>query len=164
MRQPALSVCALILSFAVGVATALQVRSLSDKTSAADAQLPPMTSLTCAEGVQSGSTWNSHALVVAVNGRGSISFNHERLGTLDDTAPLVSRLKSILRARETSGVGQQGIDSCRDFAANVAIDRIVYVRAPRSLPYGDLAILLDAVEVSGARSIKLALEDEAQDF
>jgi hypothetical protein len=164
VRQPALSVCALILSFAVGVATALQVQSLSDKTYAGDAQLPPLSSLTGANGAQSSSTWNCHALIVAVNGRGLISFNEERLGTLDDTAPLVARLKAILRERETSGVGQQGIDSCKDFSANVAMDRVVYVRAPRSLPYGDLAILLDAVEGSGARSIKLALEDEAQDF
>lgn len=164
MRQPVSSVCALILSFALGVATTLQVQTLRDKSSAGDAQLPSPSSLIGAESAQSGSTWNCRALVVAVNGRGLISVSAERLGTLDDTAPLVLRLKAILRERETPGVGQQGIDLCRDFPSSVAINRAVYVRAPRSLPYGDLAILLDAVEGSGAKSIKLALEDEAQGF
>jgi biopolymer transport protein ExbD len=154
----------LILSFALGVATTLQVQTLRDKSSVGDAQLPSPSSLIDEDSAQCFSSLHCRGLVVAVNGGGLISINHERLGTLDDTAPLVSRLKAILRERETSGVEQQGNDPCRDFPSSVALNKFVYVRAPRSLPYGDLAILLDAVEGSGAKSIKLALEDEAQDF
>jgi biopolymer transport protein ExbD len=164
VRQPVSSVCALILSFALGVATTLQVKTLRDRSSADDAQLPSPSSLVGADSAQCISPLNCSGLVVAVNGGGLISINHERLGTLDDTAPLVSRLKAILRERETSGVEQQGIELCRDFTSGDVMGGVVYVRAPRSLPYGDLAILLDAVEGSGAKSIKLALEDEAQDF
>jgi hypothetical protein len=164
VRQPVSSVCALILSFALGVATTLQVQTLRDESSAGDAQVPPPSSLVGADGARCISPLNCSGLVVAVNGGGLISLNHERLGTLDDTAPLVSRLKAILRARETSGVEQQGIDLCRDFPSGVAAGGAIYVRAPRTLPYGDLAILLDAVEGAGAKWIKLALEDEAQDF
>ncbi|HVG30878.1 MAG TPA: hypothetical protein VM864_14305 [Pyrinomonadaceae bacterium] len=163
MRQPVSSVCALLLSFALGVATTLQVQTLRDDSSAGDARLPSPSSLTGAESAPPRSTSDCRALVVAINGRGSISINGERLGTLDNTAPVVLRLKAILRERETSDAGGQGGESCRNFPG-VVVDRAVYVRAPRTLPYGDLAILLDAVEGSGAKSIKLALEDEAQDF
>jgi biopolymer transport protein ExbD len=153
-----------MLSFALGVATTLQVQTLRDESSAGDAQLPSPSSLVGEDSAQCISPLNYRGLVVAVNGGGLISINHERLGTLDDTAPLVSRLKTILRERETLDVEQQRTDLCRDLPSGVAMGGVVYVRAPRTLPYGDLAILLDAVEGSGAKSIKLALEDEAQDF
>jgi biopolymer transport protein ExbD len=158
VRQPVSSVCALILSFAVGVATALQVRSLREDSHAADARLPSPSSLTGAAGAQPGSSRSCRALVVALDGRGSISLNDERLGTLDDPSRLVAELKASLREREA------GRDDCPSVTLEYPPGPSVYVRAPRSLPYGDLAILLDAVEVSGAKSIKLSLEEDAQDF
>jgi hypothetical protein len=164
VRQPVSSLCALILSFALGVATTLQVQTLCGSSQSGDARLPPLPSIADAESVLGGAPCNCRAFLVAVDGRGAISVNDERLGSLDDTALLVERLKELLSAREASGVERQGVGYCRDVPAGLPIERAVRVRAPRTLPYGDLAILLDAVEIAGAESIKLSLEEDAQDF
>jgi biopolymer transport protein ExbD len=154
MRQPVLSLCALALSFALGVATTLQVQSLRESFLASDAALPALT----LPSVAYEFPVYCRAPIVTLDKRGRLGLNGAARGTLDDTAPLIESLSAFLREREA------GRDDCPTVTLRVPPDPAIYVRAPRTLPYGDLTLVLDAVERAGAKSIKLSLEEDAEEF
>lgn len=153
MRQPAQSLCALVMSFALGIASTLQVQSLRESLLTGDALLPAL-----ALPAEDDAACQCRAFVVTLDKSGRLNLNGAAQGTLDDTASLVANLSASLRAREAAR------NNCTGLTLEIPRASAVYVRAPRSLPYGDLTLALDAVERAGAKSIKLALEDDAEDF
>jgi hypothetical protein len=154
MRQPVFSLCALALSFALGVATTLQVQSLRESFLADDAALPAL----AFPSIMNDFPLYCTAPVVTLDKGGRLGLNGVARGTLDDTATLIASLSAFLRAHEADS------GDCLSVTLEVAPNSTVYVRAPRTLPYGDLALVLDAVERAGAKSIRLSLEEDAEEF
>lgn len=95
-------------------------------------------------------------LVVIVNGDSSLRLDNEVLSsTVNDPAKLIDRLRDVFDARERNHayVGQGGSDTTPQ------IERTVFIKAPRSLPYGSVAKVVDAVKIGGARPISLQIDD-----
>lgn len=93
---------------------------------------------------------NPLTLVVAVNSDKNLRLNKDRLGTLDDTKDLTDELIEIFQKREANGA----------FAENTnQIQKTVFVKAPRTLPYGEVVKLVDAVKIAGADPISLQIDD-----
>ena len=94
-------------------------------------------------------TWT---LVVTLDGQGRLKLNQgETLGTLDDMSRLAAKLADTFRAR--AGVPlPPGLTSART----------VFVKAPRSIRYGEIARVIDGLKGAGADPVGLQLDDLEQ--
>ena len=83
-------------------------------------------------------------LVVSYRSDSSILINKEpSFSKLEDTRDLTARLQAIFREREE----------------NLEYERTVFIKAPTSLNYGSVAILIDAVKAAGADPVSLQIDD-----
>ena len=80
---------------------------------------------------------NPDALIVSRSSDGTIRINRE------STADLAARLQEIFRLREE----------------NSNRERTVFIKGPKSLDYGNVAKLIDAVKAGGADPISLQIDD-----
>ena len=92
---------------------------------------------------------NPNALVVSVANDLSLSVNNRKnLGTPDDPEQLTRELASIFRERaERLDIDEQG---------NVV--KVVFVKAPRNVAYGNVVKVIDAVKLAGAEPLSLQID------
>lgn len=87
---------------------------------------------------------NSLTLVVTIQPDRTLKLNQESdMGTIHDLSPLASRLTETFQKRLRNHVDQ----------------KTVFIKAPRSLPYGDVVRVLDGLKATGAQPIGLQLDD-----
>lgn len=85
-----------------------------------------------------------HTLVVTIQHDRTLKLNQEaNMGTIHDLAPLALRLKETFEERLRNHVDQ----------------KTVFIKAPRTLPYGDVVLVLDGLKATGANPIGLQLDD-----
>ncbi len=89
-------------------------------------------------------------LIVTVDRASALGLNFETgLGSVAEPAKLVDRLKNVFETRRTNyGSGDRS-----------NIPTSVFIKAPRSLDYGSVAKVVDAVKSSGADPIALQIDD-----
>jgi biopolymer transport protein ExbD len=97
---------------------------------------------------------NPYTLLVEINDKQQVLLNREDMGTLSDPSPLGSRLAEVFRDRTSQGVYRQGSTS--------EIEKTVFMKAPRSLRYGDVVKVIDTVKGAGATPIGLQVDDLTQ--
>jgi biopolymer transport protein ExbD len=86
---------------------------------------------------------NKDAIVVSVDRDLSISMNEFiGLGTPDDTSRVTAKLQWVFSERE--------------LRANEV--RVVFIRAPRNIQYGDVVKVIDAVKLGGAQPLALQID------
>jgi biopolymer transport protein ExbD len=99
-------------------------------------------------------------LVVQVNSDGKLSLNREAVeGSVTELGALSDRLKAVFAARLAAGSPSDhplAKDVARPYADN--IERTVFIKAPRSEAYGDVARIVDAVKAAGAYPISLQID------
>ncbi|MGI8786550.1 MAG: ExbD/TolR family protein [Pyrinomonadaceae bacterium] len=94
---------------------------------------------------------NPLTLVVAVNkGDGKLTLNNEPAGTVADPSALASKLAEIFKTRENNGVFREGTNE---------VEKTVFLKSPRSVKYGDVVKVIDAVKQAGAQPIGLQIDD-----
>ena len=94
---------------------------------------------------------NPLTLVVAVNKSDKkITLNQEGTGDVSDTSPLTTRLQAIFKEREAGGVFRDGTNE---------IEKTVFIKSPRSIKYGEVVRIIDAVKQAGAQPIGLQIDD-----
>jgi len=76
-------------------------------------------------------------------------------GTVADASAVAARLAAEWRARKLAGAWKAGMEARGDLAADLRIERTVFVRAPRSTRYGEVAKVIDAVKGAGAQPVGL---------
>ncbi len=102
---------------------------------------------------------NITTLVVIVGNDSTLRLNGEtELGTVNDPAKLKARLNQIFAERISNGnvSASFGDDPGRPFSDQ--IERTVFIKAPRSVYYGSVARVVDAVKLSGAYPISLQID------
>jgi len=100
---------------------------------------------------------NAHpdTLVVIVNRDASIELNKEKLAaSIDEPSALIERLRTVFRLREEN---MAFVDN-RDGSAP-QIQKTVFIKAPKSLSYGSVAKVVDAVKMAGSSPISLQIDD-----
>lgn len=98
---------------------------------------------------------NPLTLIVIVGRDSSLTLNRETLNaSANEPAKLIERLTQVFSDRERNFVYAES--SARD--ASPEIERTVFIKAPKSLPYGTVAKVVDAVKISGARPISLQID------
>ena len=103
---------------------------------------------------------NIYTLIATVESEGSLRLNHEsNLGTTADTSQLTERLKMVFAERIANGqISERFADDSERPAAD-RIERTVFIKAPRSIGYGEVARVVDAVKLAGAYPISLQIDD-----
>ena len=87
---------------------------------------------------------NPDTLVVTIETDRTLKLNHlTDMGTVDDVSPLNAKLISLFAERKHS----------------LNFQKTVFIKAPRAIPYGEVARVLDGLKGSGADPIGLQLDD-----
>ncbi len=73
--------------------------------------------------------------------------------TVGDAGAIAVRLAEEWRARRTNGDWKSELAARTDLPPDERIERTVFVKAPRSVRYGDVAKVIDAVKGAGAQPV-----------
>ncbi len=102
---------------------------------------------------------NPDTLAIIIGADGSLKLNAENgMGTATEPEPLIARLKSVFEQRIASGDISQSFadDAGRPMADR--IERTVFIKAPKNIPYGSVARIVDAAKIAGAYPISLQID------
>lgn len=100
---------------------------------------------------QPGGEPNPDTLIVTVNSDYSLKLNLEKdFGTIENPNKLIEKLEIVFAQRTENGVFDE---------SNKNIVKTVFIKAPRSLPYGEIVKVVDAVKIAGADPISLQIDD-----
>jgi len=94
---------------------------------------------------------NPLTLVVTIDKNGGLLLNKDSMGNVSDTSVLNERLKQVFKDRESSGTAfREGTNE---------VEKTLFVKAPRTLKYGEVVKVIDAVKEAGAQPIGLQIDD-----
>jgi biopolymer transport protein ExbD len=75
------------------------------------------------------------------------------MGNLSNPDPLIQKLREVFNYREREGIFREGTNE---------VEKTVFIKAPRSIRYGDVAKVIDAVKTAGAQPVGLQIDDLEQ--
>jgi biopolymer transport protein ExbD len=97
---------------------------------------------------------NPNTLIVFINREGAkLRLNQDDIGDVSDTGPLTARLEEVFKDRESRGVLREGTNE---------VEKTIFIKAPKSVKYGDVVKVIDAVKLAGAQPIGLQIDDLEQ--
>lgn len=97
---------------------------------------------------------NPLTLVVAVNKSDlKLQLNNQDAGDVTNPDALVNQLTTIFAGRTANGAFREGTNE---------VEKTVFIKSPRSVRYGDVVKVIDAVKSAGAQPIGLQIDDLQQ--
>jgi biopolymer transport protein ExbD len=94
---------------------------------------------------------NPLTLVVTINKSDrKITLNQDGVGDVSDPSPLTTKLAATFKDREAQGVFREGTNE---------VEKTVFIKSPRSIKYGEVVRIIDAVKQAGAQPIGLQIDD-----
>lgn len=94
---------------------------------------------------------NPLTLVVAINkDTKEVTLNNEPFGNVSDTKDLSEKLRGIFKEREANGVLRDGTNE---------VEKTLFIKSPKSVKYGEVVKVIDAVKSVGASPIGLQIDD-----
>jgi biopolymer transport protein ExbD len=102
---------------------------------------------------------NIKTLVVTVNDDRTLKLNAlDDMGTVDDMTKLNQRLVSLFEERTKNRVYRDDMATRSDLPDKQRIEKTVFIKAPRTISYGEVARVIDGLKGSGADPIGLQLD------
>ncbi len=104
---------------------------------------------------------DKRTLVVTILPDGSLRLNglSEDFGTVNDTSKLSTFLTSLFAQRLTNHVYRDDMRTRMDVPEPKRIEKTVFIKAPRSVSYGNVAKVIDGLKGAGAEPVGLQLDD-----
>jgi biopolymer transport protein ExbD len=96
---------------------------------------------------------NPLTLVVTIDNNLKMKLNATDIGDTSDTSSLSSNLTQLFKERENSGTFREGTNE---------VEKTIFIKAPRSVKYGEVVKVIDAVKSAGAQPIGLQIDDLTQ--
>ena len=94
---------------------------------------------------------NPNTLIVFINkGDLKLRLNQDEIGDVSDTGPLTAKLEEVFKDRESKGVYREDSNE---------VEKTVFIKAPKSVKYGDVVKVIDAVKLAKAQPIGLQIDD-----
>ena len=94
---------------------------------------------------------NPLTLVVAINkDTKQVTLNNEPFGDVADTEKLENKLREVFKARENEGVFRENTNE---------VEKTLFIKSPKTVRYGDVVKVIDAVKAAGAQPIGLQIDD-----
>lgn len=99
-------------------------------------------------------------LVVTINYDRTLMLNSTSdMGSVDDTSKLSAMLVDVFQQRlKNHAYGEQFRDR-NDLPEQLRIEKTVFIKAPRSLPYADVMRVLDGIKGAGATPVGLQIDN-----
>ena len=102
---------------------------------------------------------NPLTLVVSISNDLQLKLNQDSMGSVNDTAPLSQRLVQLFQQRKESRAYKIGMETRTEIPESERIEKTVFVKAPRSVKYGDVVKVIDAIKGAGANPVGLQVDD-----
>jgi biopolymer transport protein ExbD len=100
-----------------------------------------------------------HPLVVTIEPDRTLKLNSlSDMGTVDDLSPLSAKLRSIFEERSRQRAYRFDMLARLDVPEQQRIEKTVFIKAPRSLPYGEVMRVFDRLKATGAEPIGFQLD------
>lgn len=96
---------------------------------------------------------NPLTLVVTIASDFKLKLNQDDMGSVNDTSALSQRLVGLFDQRKSTGAYRPGTQE---------VEKTVFVKAPRSIKYGEVVKVIDAIKGAGANPVGLQVDDLAQ--
>lgn len=107
--------------------------------------------------------YNPHTLVVSLNSDSTVNLNKENnLGTINEPKIIIERLRQIFQERTENLVYADQNGLANESFRELKIQKTVFIKAPRTVDYGSVVKIIDAVKISGASPISLQIDDLQQ--
>ena len=152
MNKPAINVTPLIDVLLVLLIIFMVISPLKPSSFQAKVPQPPKNT--------AGAKPNINTLVVALENDSSLRLNTEKnLGTTEDAEKLIKRLRTVFQERKDNLVYAENAAFDANLSEDGKIEKTVFIKAPRSAGYGEVAKVIDAVKLSGANPISLQIDD-----
>lgn len=103
---------------------------------------------------------NPLTLVVTIEPDRTLKLNQSSdMGTVDDLTLITAKLVAVFQDRLKNRTYRPDLATRIDLPESLRIEKTVFIKAPRSIPYGEVARVLDGLKGSGAEPIGLQLDD-----
>jgi biopolymer transport protein ExbD len=103
---------------------------------------------------------NPWTLVVSIQPDRTLTLNSlTEMGTVDDMTPLSAKLREVLRERLNNRAYRPDMISRVDLTGPERIEKTVFIKAPRNIPYGEVTRVIDGLKGAGASPIGLQLDN-----
>ena len=102
---------------------------------------------------------NILTLVVTIEPDRTLKLNSlDQMGTVDDISPLSAKLISIFEERTQLRAYRADMAARADVPERERIEKTVFIKAPRTMPYGEVIRVMDGLKATGAAPIGLQLD------
>ena len=103
---------------------------------------------------------NDKTLVVTIKQDRTLMLNGlTEMGSVNDTSNLSRKLVDLFQQRLQNHVYQDELRDRTDLPDEKRIERTVFIKAPRSIPYVDVIRVLDGIKGAGASPVGLQIDD-----
>ena len=103
---------------------------------------------------------NPKTLVVTINSDLSLKLNSlTDMGSVNDTSKISATLADLFQQRLQNHVYRDELRDRADLPDSLRVEKTVFIRAPRSIPYADVVRVLDGLKGAGASPIGLQIDD-----
>ena len=100
-----------------------------------------------------------YTLVVTIQQDRTLKLNNlSEMGTVDDLSPLSSKLRTIFEERTQQRAYRPDMLARLDVPESERIEKTVFIKAPRNIPYGEVIRVMDGLKATGAAPIGLQLD------
>lgn len=94
---------------------------------------------------------NPNTLIVFINKEnGSLRLNQDEIGDVSNTEPLTAKLQEIFKYRESVPILRPDSNE---------VEKTIFIKAPKSVKYGNVAKIIDAAKMAGAQPVGLQIDD-----
>jgi TonB family protein len=121
------------------------------------------TAAKCAQQPKSEPKPNPLTLILKIGEDRKILLNREEAGTLDDTGPLIIRLRNLFAERERQRAFKEGMETRTDIPTAERIEKSIYVSAHSSLTADEENRLVDEIKGAGANPVIILTEKEFEE-
>ena len=103
---------------------------------------------------------NIYTIVVTIEPDRTLKLNAAGdMGTVYDMSKLTAELVSVFEARTRNRVYRSDLQTRVDLCERSRIEKTVFIKAPRNMPYGEVMRVMDGLKGTGADPIGLQLDD-----
>ena len=81
------------------------------------------------------------------------------MGTVDNLTPLTTKLRNLFNERLHNRAFRLDLIARMDLSEFQRVEKTIFIKAPRNIPYGEVARVLDGLKGTGAEPIGLQLDD-----
>jgi biopolymer transport protein ExbD len=103
---------------------------------------------------------NDGTLVVTIKSDRSLMLNSlTDMGSVNDTSKLSTALSDLFQQRLQNHAYSDRMRDRIDLPEAMRIEKTVFIKAPRSIPYGEVVRVLDGIRGAGASPVGLQIDD-----